>query len=263
MIPKILHYCWFGGNPKSKLIKKCIKSWKTHLPDYKIICWDETNSELDIPFVKEAYKEKKWAFVSDYIRLKILYDYGGIYLDTDMLVVKNFNDLLKNQCFFGFVQPEFIETAIIGSKKGHPFILSCVNQYKKSAKFEIGNLNNMTSPKLVTQSFVEFYNREVYFKDKITLKDITIYTKDYFFSLPVRLRYVKNYKNFINEKSYALHLWDASWATIPAFKLIRQKYYARGIKAMFKEIFIGKGLSFKYYRKIASSFKQSLSKNNN
>ena len=90
MIPKVVQYCWFGGKKKTKLIKDCIKSWKRYLPDYKIIEWNEKNSDLAHPFVIEAYKLKKWAFVSDYIRLKVLYDFGGIYLDTDMMVLKSF-----------------------------------------------------------------------------------------------------------------------------------------------------------------------------
>ena len=82
---KIIHYCWFGGNEKSQIIKKCINSWKKYMPEYKIMEWNEKNIDLSFsPFVIEAYKNKKWAFVSDVIRLKVLYEYGGIYLDTDV-----------------------------------------------------------------------------------------------------------------------------------------------------------------------------------
>ena len=86
MIPKIIHYCWFGGSTKPKLVKDCILSWKIFFPNYEIIEWNEKNSDLNEPFVKAAYNLKKWAFVSDYVRLTKVYEYGGLYLDTDMLI---------------------------------------------------------------------------------------------------------------------------------------------------------------------------------
>ena len=85
MIPKVIHYCWFGGNPKNEVIEKCIDSWKRYCPDYKIIEWNESNYNIvKHPFMKKAYDAKKWAFVSDYARVDILNQYGGVYLDTDV-----------------------------------------------------------------------------------------------------------------------------------------------------------------------------------
>ena len=98
MIPKKIHYCWFGGAPKSKLAKKCIKSWKRKCPDYEIIEWNESNYDVTkIPFMKEAYDAKKWGFVPDYARLDIIYNNGGIYLDTDVEIVKSLDDLLSDR----------------------------------------------------------------------------------------------------------------------------------------------------------------------
>ena len=98
-IPKKISYCWFGGNPLPEKITKCIESWKKYCPDYEIIRWDETNYDVNkIPFVRDAYKEKKWAFVSDYARLDIIYNQGGIYLDTDVELVKNI-DFEKILCY--------------------------------------------------------------------------------------------------------------------------------------------------------------------
>ena len=91
MIPKKIHYCWFGGKPLNKLGKKCLKSWKKHFPDYEIIEWNESNFDLNCcQYVKEAYEAKKWAFVSDYVRYKVLYEQGGVYFDTDVEVIKSF-----------------------------------------------------------------------------------------------------------------------------------------------------------------------------
>ena len=99
MIPKIIHYCWFGGKELPNLAEKCIASWKKQLPDYKIICWSEENFDIDnsVPYLKEAYSKKKFAFVSDYVRLYALYNYGGIYLDTDVEVIRDFSPLLNDK----------------------------------------------------------------------------------------------------------------------------------------------------------------------
>lgn len=99
-IPKIIHYCWFGNNELPEVEKKCLKSWKDKLPDYKILFWNEENSNLfECEYVQQAYDNKKYAFVSDYIRIKALYEYGGIYLDTDVEVLKSFNSLLDQKGF--------------------------------------------------------------------------------------------------------------------------------------------------------------------
>ena len=99
-IPKKIHYVWVGGNPKSKDIQRCMRTWKEHLKDYEIIEWNEDNFDIESNrFVKEAYQAKKWAYVSDYIRAYAIYNYGGIYLDTDVLVLDNLEELLENKAF--------------------------------------------------------------------------------------------------------------------------------------------------------------------
>lgn len=119
-IPKVIHYCWFGRNPKPDLALKCIKSWKKHCPDYQIIEWNEDNFDISsCPlYVRQAYEVKKWAFVTDYVRLKVVYDHGGIYLDTDVELIKSPNELLAYSAFFGFEYGEYIATGLgFGSEK--------------------------------------------------------------------------------------------------------------------------------------------------
>lgn len=102
MIPKVIHYCWFGGNPLPKSAQKCIASWRKYLPDYEIKEWNESNFDVNIiPYTAEAYKAKKYAFVSDYARFWILYKYGGLYFDTDVEVIKNMDDIIANGAFMG------------------------------------------------------------------------------------------------------------------------------------------------------------------
>lgn len=111
MITKRIHYCWFGGKPLNNLGKKCLKSWKKYLPDYEIVEWNESNFDLNCcRYVQEAAKEKKWAFVSDYARYKILYEQGGIYFDTDVEVLKSFDDILANGAFMGCENPDLNST---------------------------------------------------------------------------------------------------------------------------------------------------------
>ena len=102
-IPKVIHYCWFGRGKMPKLAEKCIESWKKYCPDYEIVCLTEDNFDINCcSYVKEAYEAKKYAFVTDYVRLFVMYEYGGIYMDTDVELVKNLDDFLKNQAFSGF-----------------------------------------------------------------------------------------------------------------------------------------------------------------
>ena len=109
MIPKKIHYCWIGGNPLPELAIKCIESWKKYCPDYEIIEWNEKNYDFrKNQFMREAYDEKKWGFVPDYARLDIIYEHGGIYLDTDVEIIKPLDSLLKEQGFAGMEQPGIV-----------------------------------------------------------------------------------------------------------------------------------------------------------
>ena len=102
MIPKIIHYCWFGRNPRPASAKKCIASWRKYLPDYEIKEWNEDNFDVNIiPYTQQAYEMKKYAFVSDYARFWILYHYGGLYFDTDVEVIKSFDDIVDKGAFMG------------------------------------------------------------------------------------------------------------------------------------------------------------------
>lgn len=102
MIPKVINYCWFGGNPLPASAQKCIASWRKYLPDYEIKEWNESNFDVNIiPYTAEAYKAKKYAFVSDYARFWILYRYGGLYFDTDVEVIRNMDDIIANGAFMG------------------------------------------------------------------------------------------------------------------------------------------------------------------
>lgn len=131
-IPKVIHYCWFGGNPKSDIIKKCINSWKEFCPDYEIIEWNETNFDVNrIKYTADAYSEKKWAFVSDYARLQVVYENGGIYLDTDVLLHSSLDELLEYKCWLASDDVRYIATGLgFGAEKHNKLIKVIADAYE-------------------------------------------------------------------------------------------------------------------------------------
>lgn len=256
MISKTIHYCWFGKKKKSKLIKDCIESWKLHCPDFEIIEWNEKNTDLSLPFVQKAYKSKKWAFVSDYVRFKVLYEYGGIYLDTDMMVLKPLNDLLQENCFFGAEETEIVSCGIIGSKKQNKFIQECFLVYEQMDLSSEINWMKIIITRIVTDIFKVKYN----FKESITKKtynEITIYPPVFFYPLPFNNNDAINYKKYIVPESYAVHLWVGSWIVYNEFNFLRTREYLKGGKIIFNKLLSG-NINYKYIRKVLSSLKESL-----
>ncbi|QVY65786.1 glycosyltransferase [Polaribacter sp. Q13] len=261
MIPKIIHYCWFGNNEKPGLVKDCIESWKTHLPDYEIKEWNETNSKLDSKFVKKAYKLKKWAFVSDYVRLQKVYEYGGIYLDTDMLLVKNLDELLKNKMFIGIEDESTINAAIFGATIKHPFVYKILEKYSNLKIGGFVNLFSIAIPKIITEIFKKTYNYNDLFLSKIEKEDIVIFPIEYFYALPSNKSSDKvNYRNYLTKNSYAVHLWNASWVDFNEFQYIRARKYGRGFVELVKNVNHEQNINYKYLRKILSAIKESVLK---
>ena len=145
MIPKIIHYCWFGGNPMPELALKCIGSWKTNCPGYEIKEWNEENFDLNCcDYVREAYFARKWAFVSDYVRLYALVTEGGIYMDTDVEVLSSLSPYLDDLAFSGFQTETEIPTGIMGCEKGFPLFEALLHDYD-NRHFKIGEWEYDTS----------------------------------------------------------------------------------------------------------------------
>lgn len=157
MISKIIHYCWFGRGEKPQIVKECIKSWSENLKGYKIIQWNEENFDINSnKFVKEAYENGKYAFVSDYVRVFALYNYGGIYMDTDVELLKNFDNYLDNESFWGFEAGNYIATSTIGAEKGSFIIKKFLDSYEgKNFLNENGEFNVTTNVKIVSEIFKE------------------------------------------------------------------------------------------------------------
>lgn len=261
MIPKVIHYCWFGGSKKSKLIKDCILSWKLNLPDYEIKEWNEENSDLTLPFVQEAYKLKKWAFVSDFIRLKVLYENGGIYLDTDMMVLKSFDKLLINECFLGAENLEFINGAAIGAVKNNKFINECLLKYNFVKITDEINWGLITIPRIVTDIFKNNNNFYLPFDKIIEKEGVVIYPLNYFYPLSYENKDdILKYKNYLTSDSLAVHLWSSSWIEYSEFHYLRRGNYLAGLKKIVHKVFIQKNISISYFKQIVFAVKESINK---
>ena len=203
MIPKIIHYCWFGGKPLPNSVKKCIKSWKKFCPDYEIIEWNESNYDVNkIPFIQQAYQAKKYAFVSDYARLDIIHSEGGIYLDTDVELLKNLDPLLVNQCFLAMELPGLVATGLgFGAQKGHWFLKENIGFYHK-LNFDANNIITCVN---ITTDLLKKYDLTSD-NSKQTLKDMIILPTEYFCPMNYQTKEIK-----ITEKTYSIHHYDASW----------------------------------------------------
>ena len=179
-IPKIIHYVWVGNNEKPKDIKRCMETWKKHLKDYEIIEWNEKNFDIDSnKFVKEAYEARKWAYVSDYIRAYAIYNYGGIYLDTDVLVVESLDSLLDNRAFVGYENPQYPFTAVFGAEKNHPFIKDMLDYYdNKSFEFDKNNQYDKVNTKTVSDILIEDYDCKIGNQEQMLREGIKVYKDD-------------------------------------------------------------------------------------
>ncbi|MDR0391726.1 MAG: hypothetical protein LBH59_07455 [Planctomycetaceae bacterium] len=207
-IPKIIHYCWFGGNPMPQVCLECLESWRKFLPDYEIIKWDENNSPLDTtPFVIDAYKSKMWAFVSDYVRVNVLLESGGIYLDTDMLLLKSLDPFLCYRAFTGFENRDSVGFGILGAERNHPFIKACLDWYN-SHKF------NPYHPPVITKKVVKKILNANGLKNygRQQICDVELFPTEYFYPWPWRLRIEQpDYHKFITPETYTIHLWNHGW----------------------------------------------------
>lgn len=210
MIPKIIHYCWFGGNPLPKLAQRCITSWKKYCPDYEIKEWNESNFDLNCcDFVKEAYQAKKWAFISDYARLKVIYEEGGIYLDTDVEVIKKIDIFLDNKCFLGEETSGFINTGLgFGAEKGNIIVGEMLGMYAgKHFKLDDGSYDMIPCPEKNTEPLKKYgyiFSGEKTWKGE----DVVVYPPEYF----CPLNYETGEKH-ITDNTYSIHLYNSSWHT--------------------------------------------------
>lgn len=204
-VPKIIHYCWFGGNPLPKSAKKCIQTWKKYCPDYEIILWNEENFDLSCnEYCRTMFAEKRWAFISDYARLKVVYERGGIYLDTDVELVRSLDDLLNDSGYMGFQQAADIEVATglgFAAEAGHPFIRENMEYYER--------LNTPVQSQACPHITTELLKAHGLCDNDGSIQKVgglTIYPPEYLCPKDERSGLLHKTKN-----TYSIHHYDASW----------------------------------------------------
>lgn len=207
MIPKVIHYCWFGRNPKSASIEKCINSWKAYCPDYEIIEWNEDNFDIDcIPFVREAYDAGKWAFVTDYVRLRVIYEQGGIYLDTDVELLKSLDSLLMYKGYAGFQDDGCINTGLgFGAEKGNKMIYEMmVDYHSRHFPSDEKECKRLACP-IINSKVLEKYGL-IPNGDKQEIEGLTLFPSEYFSP-----KDSQTYLLDITDNTYSIHHFDATW----------------------------------------------------
>jgi len=211
MIPKVLHLCWLGGDEYPPLIAKCIGSWKEKCPDYEIKIWNTKTFDITSSiWVQEAFEKKKYAFAADYIRLWAIYNYGGIYLDSDVEVVKKFDDLLELNSFMGFTYAADYEPAIIGAVAKQEWIEKCLRYYidrhfvKQNGSLDIRPLPEIIKP--ILKKEYDLDTNEIWDKISIVMNgNLKLFPPDYFCPDTI--------VNGITNNSYTIHHFSFSWGT--------------------------------------------------
>lgn len=217
MIPKKIHYCWFGRGEKPKLAQKCIASWRKYMPDYEIIEWNEDNFDVNYnAYTKMCHEEKKYAFLTDYLRLVIIEEQGGIYFDTDVEAVRSFDDLLAYPAFAGFENDTHIATGLgFGAEPHNPVIQQMLKEYDQLLDGQHGTVG---CPILNTEAMLKFglmLNGE-----KQNLGQIVAYPEDYFNPMNSATGVITRTPN-----THSIHRYSMSW--LPKHRIIRSKITQR------------------------------------
>lgn len=253
-IPKIIHYCWLSDDPFPELVQKCINSWKDKLQGYEIKKWDTHNFNVNMcQYTKEAFEARKYAFVSDYVRLYALYTEGGIYLDSDIEVIKSFDELLNEHGFTCFENNHSVAAWIFGSEKGNPLFKEFLDYYS-NRKFLLSNGEYDLTPNPVPITSICKKHGLSLNGNEQKLDYITIYSQDYF------CPYNRSTEELnITENTYSIHYFNGSW--IPDDKKViitRRKQVVKKYGKMAGYIYYGFNLltkiGFKQFFKELSVF---------
>ena len=229
MLPKIIHYCWFGRGEKPVLAQKCIDSWRKFCPDFEIREWNEDNCDyLAMPFMMEAYAAKKYAFVSDVMRLIVLEQYGGVYFDTDVELVRDLAPLMDDEGFIGFENDQYVNSGQgIAAMPHHPVVQAMIEEYRKLHFTSTdGTINAVGCPHLNTD-VMERYGLVRNGKEQ-RVAGIHVYPAEFFNPLDsVTGKLTKT------ENTYSIHWYSMSW--LPKSVQIRSRM-GRMVRRIMKEI---------------------------
>lgn len=217
MIEKKIHYIWFGGDKPEKVLK-CISSWKNFLPEYEIIEWNEKNFDVEKEmqenkFFKECYKRKLWAFVSDYVRVKVLYEYGGIYLDTDMEIIKDITPLLNTKLFLGYENDYTMSFGIVGTVAKNDIFKKFIEFYREEIWYSPLHIVTGIFTKILTEKYGDISN--------ISKEEVIVYPREYFYPYNHDEEFTEE---CIIPNTYAIHWWGKSWGKNPKVYFLKYKH---------------------------------------
>lgn len=232
MIPKVIHYCWFGSNPLPKEYQRYIDTWRKYMPDYEIKCWDESNFDInESPFTRKAYEDNMMAFVSDYARLKILYNNGGVYFDTDVELIKPIDDILSKGGFMGFEKNSFATgESVLNVNVGLGFAVNAKNPIIGECLDYYNNILGVNSlRKTIVIVITDILKRHGLSRSDIptTIEGITIYPWDYF--CPIEFL---SSKLEITENTRTIHHYSASWMSWTDKLKMKKGYYANKVRKL-------------------------------
>lgn len=239
MIPKCIHYCWYGNGEMDEQSKQCIRTWREKCADYEIICWNEKNTDFSTNiYLQEAYDSKKYAFVTDYMRLYVLYNFGGFYMDTDVELLKSLDDFLECSAFTGVQEENVCVTGIIGSEAGNAWIKELLKYYdnRHFVKSD-GSFDLEPNTVFITQYTKKLYNWKYSEKCFDVPNILRIYPFEVFCCKDYETGYI-----YTTNKSVAIHHFKGSW-------LLNKREKEENNRNKFKLLLI-KVLGYKLYRRL-------------
>lgn len=208
MIPQIVHYIWFGRNPYSEKVQYCIESWKKYLPDYQFMLWNEDTFDVtSVPFTRQAYEHKKWAFVSDYVRIYALYNYGGWYLDTDVEIIRPLMTIEHHRLVLGTDEGGFL-TALMGAEMKHSFLKKMLDYYHNLRFIQEGGNLNMEVNNTYLQEELTMYGYKIENKYQELAEGIVVFPDDYFHVVSLTTG-----KKNQTVNTYAIHWHTLLWVS--------------------------------------------------
>ena len=245
MIPKIIHYCWYGCGEKSAAIQMCIESWRKFCPDWEIKEWNEDNSPMQIRWMKEAYKHHKYAFVADYARFYALYSEGGVYMDTDMLLVKPIEEFLHDEMFIGREDRYNANMAIMGMHKGNIFCQQIMDYYDQTPF-------DLVHPPIITRFLTPVLQQYGLIEEDTTQhlsNGLVVYQSDYFYPIHYSQDFdLKDVYSYQKPNTHGIHLWNKSWTD--EFKLFEAGEYKLGFTEVKKRFMRTPFLPLTYWKKV-------------
>lgn len=230
MIPRRIHYCWFGGGALSALNERCMATWRAMLPDYELKRWTEDNSPLDTAYAREAIRRRRWSRLSNYVRLHALGTEGGVYVDTDVEVVRPLDPLLGHECFIGFQleqhPTDWVNSAVLGAVAGHPFIKACLDRTLSHFE-ETGDLHR--SPAVCTSVLKEMGLRRYGMQE---IGGVAVYPRESFYPYSWEEQFTPE---CVGDTTFCIHHWEASWVRRrgPLLRLVTKlKAAGRGVRRL-------------------------------